>query len=348
MEILAARVEKQRAERIPVTKNVRVDFLRTCRAISNDEDCPNSMISESRLIALREEVQAEVEARKQADSHIRKFFTCFLDEKDTMLQLLNRAVERVNDTDEDFFHYQDFSFYNTRIVSRWPWMRNPTTVAISVMFFFYLFTPVWFCHIVPDEDVCPSDPDVDRPGGPRIYYGWLTALYFASTTMSTVGYGDVTVQKDTRGYVFVGIAYMIISLLVAVTAFSAAIDNAFSGFGDLNEKIVHFFTGNLLEGKLLHEQMRRIKVAKLFDILVQFTLFNVLGLFLARFFVRNYDSETEWTWMTTFYWAIQTTTTIGYGDLDMPFEFRWYVSENPALKCCVLASHFWLLFASTY
>jgi hypothetical protein len=28
--------------------------------------------------------------------------------------------------------------------------------------------------------------------------------------------------------------------------------------------------------------------------------------------------------MTTFYWAIQTTTTIGYGDLDMPFDFRWF------------------------
>lgn len=28
--------------------------------------------------------------------------------------------------------------------------------------------------------------------------------------------------------------------------------------------------------------------------------------------------------MTTFYWAIQTTTTIGYGDLSMTFEMRWF------------------------
>jgi len=310
VEILADRIETQRAERIPVTRRVRLDFLRTCRAIADGEDCPNFMIPESRLIALRDGVQDQVDARKQADSHMRKFFTYlgFLDEQSTMLEILNRAVERVDDTDDDFIHYQDFSFYNTRLISRWPWMRYPTSVAVCIMLLFYLFTPVWFCHILPDENVCPSDPDTDREGGPRSYYGWLTSLYFASTSMSTVGYGDVSVSKDTRGYVFVGIAYMIVALLVAVTAFSAAADNAFSKFGDWNEKIVSFLTGNLLEGNLLHEKMRKLKVVKLTDIFFQFLLLNVIGMFLARFFVR---SDPEWTWMTTFYWAVQTTTTVG-------------------------------------
>ena len=35
-------------------------------------------------------------------------------------------------------------------------------------------------------------------------------------------------------------------------------------------------------------------------------------------------SKYNWSWMKTLYWAIQTTTTVGYGDLDMPFEMRWF------------------------
>jgi hypothetical protein len=320
IEELASKIEKQLENRIPVTKNIRVKFLSTCRMIADHEDCPNSMIPERCLLAIREDVQAKVDARMQANSHVRKFlnYLGFLDEMATMLEVLNRGVQRVDDTDDDFFHYQDFSFYHTRLVSRWPWMRNPTAVSAMIMLLFYTFTPVWFCHIVPDRDVCPDDTGLS-------YGGWLTALYFASTTMSTVGYGDVTVQKDTPGYIFVGVVYMIVALLVAVTAFSAAAENAFSVFGDFNERIISFFIGDILEGKLLHQQMRKIKIVKLTDILFQFTILNLIGMFLARFFVRYYDtSETDWSWMTTFYWAVQTTTTVGYGDLDMPFDFRWF------------------------
>jgi len=309
VEELAFKIEHQRDNRIPVTYNVRLAFLKKCRRIARAQDCqPKSMIPHSSIKKMRDDAQEEVDALMEANSNIRKFLTYlgFLDEKFTMLEVLNRAVERIDETEDDFFHYQDFSYYHTHLVSKWPWMRNYRTVAVFIMFFFYLFTPIWFCHIVPDQDVCPSDPDGIRP-----YYGWLTALYFASTTMSTVGYGDVTVQKDTPGYVFIGTAYMIIALLVAVTAFSAAAANAFSQLGNINERIVCFFTGNLLEGKLLHQQMRKIKIVKLTEVLFQFILLNACGLFLARFFVRDYVGDTDWTWMTTLYWAIQTTTTVG-------------------------------------
>ena len=352
MEELALRTEKQRENRIPVTRNVRVSFLKSCRRIAKAEGChPKSVIPKQCLEQMRDDLQAKVDARLEANSNFRKFlhYLGFIDEKATMLEILDRGMDRVNELEEDVFHYQDFSFYNTHLVSRWPWMRNYSTMSIGIMLLFYFLTPIWFCHIVPDQDVCPSDPDGDRP-----YYGWLTALYFASTTMSTVGYGDVTVQKDTPGYVFVGVVYMIVALLVAVTAFSAAAENAFSRLNGVQERIISFFTGDILEGKLLHQQMRKIKIVKLTEVLVQFFLLNLIGFLLTRFFVGGYVAEPEWTWMTTFYWAVQTTTTVGkfmfcsqdmccwlldcsfltpvplrrpilgYGDLDMPFEFRWF------------------------
>jgi hypothetical protein len=39
---------------------------------------------------------------------------------------------------------------------------------------------------------------------------------------------------------------------------------------------------------------------------------NFFGLLVARAFVNRSEGEGEdWNWMTTFYWAVQTTTTIG-------------------------------------
>lgn len=46
-----------------------------------------------------------------------------------------------------------------------------------------------------DEQVCPSDPDTSLN---RSYYGWLTSLYFASTTMSTVGTWFHSVHVKTQ------------------------------------------------------------------------------------------------------------------------------------------------------
>lgn len=318
VEELAFKIEKQRDERIPVTDHVRISFLKTCRRIAKNEDMnPRSMIPKRCLLEMRDKVQAQVDDRQEAEGCIRKLFhrLGFLDEKVTKLEMLNRAVERVNELDEDVFLYQDFSFYHTRLVSRFPLMRNSGSIAIMIMLSFYFLTPIWFCHIVPDENVCPTDTGL-------AYGGWLTALYFASTTMSTVGYGDVTVQKDSPGYVFVGIAYMVIALLVAVTAFSASAESAFSRFGNINERIISYLVGDRFNGKLLHQQIRKLKFIKLADICLQAVILNLVGFLLARFFVGDLFTEPEWTWMTTVYWAVQTTTTIGTFCIHSTVAFR--------------------------
>jgi hypothetical protein len=161
-----------------------------------------------------------------------------------------------------------------------------------------------------DGNVCPNVP------GQGTYDGWLNALYFASATLSTVGYGDVSIigGNDTpRWRVFIGILYMCISVVVLVTAFSAAVEaSATSPIDVIQDKIMNAVGGQLRKGELLYKRIRRVYALKLSIILAQFFALNLLGIFVARAFVNASDVEEEkWSWMTTFYWSVQTTTTIG-------------------------------------
>ena len=132
---------------------------------------------------------------------------------------------------------------------------------------------------------------------------------------------------------------MITSLLVAILAFSTAADQAFAPlngllgenfqklYGYMNfQKLNGYMTGNrFTKGQLLYQQIRRVKFVLIFEVILQFTLLNLLGVFVSRYFANHTDIESQqWNWMTSLYWAVQTTTTIGYGDLDMSFELRWF------------------------
>jgi len=151
--------------------------------------------------------------------------------------------------------------------------------------------------------------------------------------MSTVGYGDVTVSKEHRWSVFIGAMYMLLAILVAITAFAAAAEAAYSftlvPLTRMTERLVRKARGSIKHGqkyimkskeenrkdkKLLYQYMRRLKCIKLAEIFGQLVFLNLLGMFVARAFVNSSSTDVEsqqWDWMTTFYWAIQTTTTVG-------------------------------------
>lgn len=159
----------------------------------------------------------------------------------------------------------------------------------------------------------------------------LTCLFahvLSSLLHSTVGYGDLSVGKDDRWRLLVGVLYMIASLLVAILAFGAAADHAFaplSGLlGESWHKLNNYMKGNT-SGKLLYQQIRHVKIVMIFEVILQFVLLNLLGVFVSRYFANHTEIESQqWNWMTSLYWAVQTTTTIGYGDLDMSFDLRWF------------------------
>jgi Ion channel len=324
VECLALKMETRRAQRINVTWDVRNRFLRDCRKIAP------TRIPLQALLDYREAVQRQVQAQKVTLLSATLEWLGFRNTSKVLLQVLDRAVIRVQDeVRHDWFYYQDFSYYFTKIESQWPFLRNAFYVSLAMLAAFYIGTAVLFCSIMQDHGVCPRDING------KWYSGWLTAIYFASSTMSTVGYGDVSVMIGHKGggdeppaekwRIFVGALYMIVSLLVVILAFSNVVNQARSSSlteacsidkMPLLSKLSHYIYGgppdDIKPGELLQDKVRRVRYAKFGAISTQFFVLNLLGMFANRFFILyTADNEEErWTWMETFYWSIQTTTTM--------------------------------------
>jgi hypothetical protein len=159
-----------------------------------------------------------------------------------------------------------------------------------------------------DNSTCPKSE-----GGPP---GWLTAVYFASATISTVGYGDVSiVGSGTEGWrVGLGTLFMIVAMVVAVTVFSQLSSMAV-GFtqGVASPWMAPLFKPftDHAESKPLWYQLRTVKFIRMFELSLYFVLLNLFGMFVARIIFVAGTEKVDWSWMTTFYWAVQTSTTIG-------------------------------------
>jgi len=141
--------------------------------------------------------------------------------------------------------------------------------------------------------------------------------------LHSVGYGDLTVTQDVRWRSFIGSMYSILSVVISALAVSAAAGAAVSPFEVSLQRLCNYFLGEAKSDDFLYKRIRRAKFMKLGEITVQFFVLNLLGIFAVRIAVATDASQSQ-TWMTTFYWAIQTTTTIGYGDVSQSFGLRWF------------------------
>lgn len=327
VEQLAERIEARRANRTIVTQNTKFQFIERCKTISNVKygtPSTKNMIRIEDLRTMHAQILSEIKNDERVNETWRGSleFLGFHDQKKDLLMLVTRSIEctlRVNDEgDENWFPFFDFAFYDVRTVSRWPFLRNPPSIALFVVFIYYTLTPVLFCIIMDDEGVCPRDPTEKN----REYYGTLSALYYASTTMSTVGYGDLSVQKGEDWRLLVAIIYMIISVLVAALAFSVAAETATTPFWGRYEKVIFDrLLGTPDNDEFLYQRTRRLIATTCSTIFIQVGSFVVLGVLIQRWFASDETKESQnWSWMTSYYWVVQTVTTIGYGDLDMSFD----------------------------
>ena len=259
----------------------------------------------------------------------------------------NTITSEVIIEDDEWFYYKDFAFYSLKVESKYPWMRNAGVFSILLTFAFYFFTPIFWCSILNDENICPRYGGYNEVTGEEIevpkYHGWLSALFFASATMSTVGYGDVTVLINTytsnedndidtpypgSWRIFIATLFMILSLVVSVVGFQAGLDSHFHPFRQridiFGRRVFEVLRdANIVKGKHdKHEEiisrMRLSKLSQLAEIILSFLILNLVGVFAVQLSLLvekpdEYGEKLSISWMESFYWAVQTTTTIGYG-----------------------------------
>lgn len=184
--------------------------------------------------------------------------------------------------------------------------------AIVGVLAYYVISLILFCGILQNNSTCPR-----TDGGPS-YEGWLTAIYFASVTISTVGYGDVSVIGSGLEVwrVLIGTLYMIFAMVIAVTVFSSLSDKVLEISNNAVARRMQRFFGSyqtLKKDEPLRDQLRRMWIFKIVELSLFFLLINLLGMVVAMLIMGNTDDgdAMDWSWMTGFYWAVQTTTTIG-------------------------------------
>ena len=162
--------------------------------------------------------------------------------------------------------------------------------------------------------------------------------------MSLVGYGDVTIFKGGTSSspqtwrILVAILFMILSLVVSVVGFQAGLDSSFypfrrrlDVFGNRIYEILR--DANVVKGAQdQHDdvilRMRWAKGLIIVEICLIFLILNCLGvvaLQLAVHFQPEGGETFQISWIESLYWAVQTTMTIGYGDIQTPDSFRWFL-----------------------
>lgn len=129
-----------------------------------------------------------------------------------------------------------------------------------------------------------------------------------------MGYGDVNLSGGETWRTFIGILYMLLAMGVAYTVFASAAEAALgaSRIGNLTESVFGAILPKHDDQTPLYKQIQRILFLRIAELVFWFFMLNLIGSFVARIFIRTSDLESQqWDWITTFYWAVQTTTTIG-------------------------------------
>jgi hypothetical protein len=153
---------------------------------------------------------------------------------------------------------------------------------------------------------------------------------------------------------------MLVSMIIAVTVYSSlasnAVDNPVVSLSGSNNILSRCFkpVADKFGNRSLLFRISLTGYLRLLELFILFVLLNLFGMCVAKIIVHYDRPENDWSvrqyfysfefidsmskytylylsflvlhlkWMKAFYWAVQTTTTIGYGDIIMPAQLRWF------------------------
>jgi len=149
--------------------------------------------------------------------------------------------------------------------------------------------------------------------GQTLYWTWVESLYFCVVTLTTVGYGDFSPKTTftkwfTCFYILIGIASIGVALGI-VTSFllqrqeKLLLKKLQAKEGDHEKE---------QEGKFFDHARKKLVVSL---IIVAF----VIGIGVAGFMLINKNDFTD-----AFYLTIVTVTTVGYGDIPISSDTRYF------------------------
>jgi len=144
----------------------------------------------------------------------------------------------------------------------------------------------------------------------------IDAMYFTTTTFTTVGYGDLS--PASSGQRIWGIVFVVLGVIIlGGIALSIIFDRLFSLYEDVSKELelsqnMHYL--NLFSGNMFHEDPKQKKTLCQ-EMLYQFfrSLILVMGLVIPALAIGYLEG---WTIVDSLYYCAMTATTVGYGDIS--------------------------------
>lgn len=256
--------------------------------------------------------------------------------KDIAEQLVEAAMEGADQSQDGLLDWEEFVSLH---VEEGPgfYQRNRNKIEAGCCIFYFILAPLVYCNFNTDPDL----PD----------WSVWDALYFATTTVTTVGYGDLGPVTDemkifTMFYILYGliiVAGVVSNVAAAMIAWyeerlKAAQGSMLSAVTSVakhsSRKSIDLSPVSSMHVESPPEVTSLPLATSVADLaphysgntemvkLVTRKLLLSLALFLFPIFVGTvfFKFNEEWSWIDAMYWSLVTTTTVGFGDLRLEHE----------------------------